>query len=624
MFSQPFLARYGLSSFDSRKYPPTPDQQAQAELAQGRQPSANYPPPQYPPPRGYPQPYPLNSAPPLSGGYGATNTGFVGPQMAPPGNAGFYGSPSPGYSPQEPANNIRVADYAMPQEAPSQGRLPYGNTGIVPPPPGNTGIVGPMPSPARGVQSDTPIQKFASGGRVMPPRSTSILGQMHHLAYINDEEADLLRQRGGGLDSQGNQILGPSRIPAYLSADRERELAERAERGIDNSGGFGGEGGFQDATRGMNRGWAADAAQRAITRGIMEGDLDKKQYDAYRAARESGDIATAGAFGRAARDYLGSDDDIGDRISNALAGSFGFNERNPFTDKTYSGGTRSNWGLDPAGLIGGAVGTAFGIPGVGLAADKLSSLLGRPFEIGLGPDVLGGFGGATGTAGGLAGAGGERGEYGGTPTLAGTSSQSYLTGNAGDTRELDSLLGGFSGVLGRKDNLNTREIRKVQKRLGISDADFEKLIKARGGSVDPSYYSLDGGSPSTPPTGGGYTATPPPTSGLPYGSIGTPGSIPASAPAPSGTFLNPYFRLTPNEPQYIKINQRNNFARGGFLEGPTHGKADMIPARLSDGEYVIDAMTVAKLGGGNNKRGAKVLDQMRSMVAKMDMGGSHG
>jgi hypothetical protein len=57
---------------------------------------------------------------------------------------------------------------------------------------------------------------------------------------------------------------------------------------------------------------------------------------------------------------------------------------------------------------------------------------------------------------------------------------------------------------------------------------------------------------------------------------------------------------------------RNNFAVGG----PGDGREDKIPAMLSDGEYVIDAETVAMLGNGSNKAGAKALDSFRVNVRK--------
>jgi hypothetical protein len=57
------------------------------------------------------------------------------------------------------------------------------------------------------------------------------------------------------------------------------------------------------------------------------------------------------------------------------------------------------------------------------------------------------------------------------------------------------------------------------------------------------------------------------------------------------------------------------YARGG-VAGPGHGREDAIPAVLSDGEYVIDAETVALLGDGSSKAGAQKLDQMRMQIRK--------
>lgn len=64
-----------------------------------------------------------------------------------------------------------------------------------------------------------------------------------------------------------------------------------------------------------------------------------------------------------------------------------------------------------------------------------------------------------------------------------------------------------------------------------------------------------------------------------------------------------------------------NMARGGALNTISHyvtgggtGRSDSIDAKLSDGEYVIDAETVALLGDGSNKAGAKRLDEMRRAI----------
>lgn len=51
-------------------------------------------------------------------------------------------------------------------------------------------------------------------------------------------------------------------------------------------------------------------------------------------------------------------------------------------------------------------------------------------------------------------------------------------------------------------------------------------------------------------------------------------------------------------------------AGGGYIRGPGDGQADKIPAMLSDGEYVVDASSVAALGSGSNAAGADRLDQM--------------
>lgn len=52
------------------------------------------------------------------------------------------------------------------------------------------------------------------------------------------------------------------------------------------------------------------------------------------------------------------------------------------------------------------------------------------------------------------------------------------------------------------------------------------------------------------------------------------------------------------------------------MRGPGDGMSDDIPARLSDGEYVIDAHTVAMLGDGSSEAGAAMLDRLREQVRK--------
>jgi len=52
-------------------------------------------------------------------------------------------------------------------------------------------------------------------------------------------------------------------------------------------------------------------------------------------------------------------------------------------------------------------------------------------------------------------------------------------------------------------------------------------------------------------------------------------------------------------------------ASGRYVKGAGTGRSDDIPARLSDGEYVMDAESVALLGDGSGDAGARRLDEMR-------------
>ena len=71
-----------------------------------------------------------------------------------------------------------------------------------------------------------------------------------------------------------------------------------------------------------------------------------------------------------------------------------------------------------------------------------------------------------------------------------------------------------------------------------------------------------------------------------------------------------------------EYNKAPAMAQGGlnamarFVRGGGTGRSDEIDAKLSDGEYVIDAETVAMLGDGSSKAGAKKLDEMRAAIRK--------
>lgn len=62
----------------------------------------------------------------------------------------------------------------------------------------------------------------------------------------------------------------------------------------------------------------------------------------------------------------------------------------------------------------------------------------------------------------------------------------------------------------------------------------------------------------------------------------------------------------------------NSTAGDDYVSDPGHGDgtSDGVDAKLSGGEYVMDAGTVATLGNGSNEAGARALDQLRQRVRK--------
>jgi hypothetical protein len=62
------------------------------------------------------------------------------------------------------------------------------------------------------------------------------------------------------------------------------------------------------------------------------------------------------------------------------------------------------------------------------------------------------------------------------------------------------------------------------------------------------------------------------------------------------------------------VEGRMDFRRGSAVHGNGDGQSDDIPAMLADGEYVIDAETVAQIGNGSTKAGAQALDRFREGI----------
>lgn len=94
--------------------------------------------------------------------------------------------------------------------------------------------------------------------------------------------------------------------------------------------------------------------------------------------------------------------------------------------------------------------------------------------------------------------------------------------------------------------------------------------------------------------------------------------------AASGMGLSQYMASNWNNVtggNYNMPTQTTGMAHGGalgavsrFARGAGSGRDDVIDAKLSDGEYVIDAETVAMLGDGSSKEGARRLEEMRRNI----------
>ena len=168
---------------------------------------------------------------------------------------------------------------------------------------------------------------------------------------------------------------------------------------------------------------------------------------------------------------------------------------------------------------------------------------------------------------------------------------------------------------GKKDGLSVADYIRLAS-LGIST--IGKLFE---GSGTPSGGRYSGGTGALNPIFSAQL----PGANMPGLTAGTSGARPAAQSGlnttqdwyrygygPEQSFFNYVPMAQPNTSQAY-----TGYAQGGFaVEGPGDGRDDKIPAMLSDGEYVIDAETVALLGNGSNKAGADLLDKFRVNVRK--------
>jgi hypothetical protein len=111
-----------------------------------------------------------------------------------------------------------------------------------------------------------------------------------------------------------------------------------------------------------------------------------------------------------------------------------------------------------------------------------------------------------------------------------------------------------------------------------------------------------------------------------FASGGTQQTAVANSPVLTGNMsplkqvMQPRQAVTPSHAiPSMQAPQRIGMADGGdsrHVQGPGDGTSDSIPARLANGEYVMDAQTVSMLGNGDNGSGAKALDGFRAELRK--------
>jgi hypothetical protein len=118
--------------------------------------------------------------------------------------------------------------------------------------------------------------------------------------------------------------------------------------------------------------------------------------------------------------------------------------------------------------------------------------------------------------------------------------------------------------------------------------------------------------PQMPPQAAQNAQQSPPQQALPQmGMAPSQPSIPQGVPPAGAGMKSGGLPAWSNVP----ITQgRLNFRQGAAVHGAGDGQSDDIPAMLADGEYVIDAETVAQIGNGSTKAGAQALDKFRENI----------
>jgi len=181
-----------------------------------------------------------------------------------------------------------------------------------------------------------------------------------------------------------------------------------------------------------------------------------------------------------------------------------------------------------------------------------------------------------------------------TPTVTPPSGVASLFGKGSffDTYKMPILLGGGAALLaagqGEKEEIKpslvsgptgTQLLAQQPGTYGFNQANFAPRVPQAGTPVFP---------------GGGYIA---PTMSL-------------APPAPTPNFGEIRFP-TPSMSGIMAVKA------GGHISGPGHGTSDSIPARLSDGEFVMTAKAVRGAGKGDRMKGARKMYELMNKFERM-------
>lgn len=272
-------------------------------------------------------------------------------------------------------------------------------------------------------------------------------------------------------------------------------------------------------------------------------------------------------------------------------------------------GVVANAVLPGAGVLGSSVGRALASgaigAGVGYLADGKDGAIYGGLAGGASPYVFGGagnpgllsggLGGLGATLGGLTGAGSSQAATG-AASGAGSAGKGILGSLFG--KGASTASGGLSG-LSQNAKLGMTALSMLGAGFGSNSEDKEAEKAAKRAKQEQERFNAP-----IPEYDLARTQVAQPVDYLNYGM------------GPEGQFYDRNGEYVVKAATGGAISELMPERQGGdrYVTGPGDGRDDTIPARLSDGEYVFDAETVALIGDGSNKAGAERLDQMREAV----------